>query len=139
MKLTSRTDSKFRTPLGWPDANASDGVDVVQNEQTERRVEEASEDIDLNPSAGCTPETDNDPVRVYLREMGVSPPLAREGEVELAKRIERGHPRTHPSDRSQGAVQAAPALALPKAQIVLRRRTPMSENGWDMVQHCDLC
>ena len=34
-------------------------------------------------------ETD-DPVRMYLREMGTVPLLTREGEVEIAKRIERG-------------------------------------------------
>ena len=32
----------------------------------------------------------NDPVRMYLREMGTVPLLTREGEIELAKRIERG-------------------------------------------------
>jgi RNA polymerase primary sigma factor len=54
-----------------------------------QRFAEEAEDIDLNPSRGV-PEADNDPVRVYLREMGASPLLTREGEVELAKRIERG-------------------------------------------------
>jgi RNA polymerase primary sigma factor len=39
----------------------------------------------------------NDPVRMYLREMGTVPLLTREGEIELAKRIERG----------QGAVRKA--------------------------------
>jgi len=33
----------------------------------------------------------DDPVRMYLREMGKVPLLDREGEVELAKRIEQGH------------------------------------------------
>ncbi|MBI4457241.1 MAG: RNA polymerase sigma factor RpoD [Acidobacteria bacterium] len=33
---------------------------------------------------------DTDPVRLYLREMGAVPLLSREGEVEIAKRIERG-------------------------------------------------
>jgi DNA-directed RNA polymerase sigma subunit (sigma70/sigma32) len=32
----------------------------------------------------------NDPVRMYLREMGTVPLLTREGEVAIAKRIERG-------------------------------------------------
>ena len=32
----------------------------------------------------------NDPVRMYLREMGTVPLLTREGEVKIAKRIERG-------------------------------------------------
>jgi RNA polymerase primary sigma factor len=35
-------------------------------------------------------ENNNDSVRVYLREMGMVPLLTREGEIELAKRIERG-------------------------------------------------
>ena len=35
-------------------------------------------------------EKSADPVRVYLREMGAAPLLTREGEVEIARRIERG-------------------------------------------------
>ncbi len=35
-------------------------------------------------------EKTNDPVRMYLREMGTVPLLTREGEVEIAKRIEKG-------------------------------------------------
>lgn len=38
-------------------------------------------------------DTTNDPVRLYLREMGSVPLLTREGEVEIAKRFERGHLR----------------------------------------------
>jgi len=37
-----------------------------------------------------TVEKTNDPVRMYLREMGTVPLLKREGEVEIAKQIERG-------------------------------------------------
>src|SRR5215813_2575954 len=40
-------------------------------------------------SSGALDKT-NDPVRMYLREMGTVPLLTREGEVEIAKRIERG-------------------------------------------------
>jgi RNA polymerase primary sigma factor len=47
------------------------------------------DDIDLNPVSG-TLESPKDPVRVYLREMGASALLTREGEVDIAKRIERG-------------------------------------------------
>jgi RNA polymerase primary sigma factor len=39
-------------------------------------------------------EKTNDPVRLYLREMGVVPLLTREGEVAIAKRIERGQIKT---------------------------------------------
>jgi len=35
-------------------------------------------------------EKTNDPVRMYLREMGTVPLLTRQGEVEIAKRIEKG-------------------------------------------------
>ncbi len=44
-------------------------------------------EIDLNPGSL---EKSNDPVRTYLREMGVVPLLTREREVAIAKRIERG-------------------------------------------------
>jgi len=43
--------------------------------------------LDLTPG---TLEKANDPVRMYLREMGTVPLLTRAGEVEIAKRIERG-------------------------------------------------
>src|SRR3954469_21770051 len=44
-------------------------------------------ELDLTPGAL---EKTNDPVRMYLREMGTVPLLTRDGEVEIAKRIERG-------------------------------------------------
>jgi RNA polymerase primary sigma factor len=49
----------------------------------------SSEEIDLNPVSVAL-ETASDPVRVYLREMAASPLLTRQGEVDIAKRIERG-------------------------------------------------
>jgi RNA polymerase primary sigma factor len=71
------------------------GLDVLEGEPRlpwsnldEKSAKDADEvDLDLAPGA---PEVANDPVRVYLREMGVVPLLTREGEVEIAKRIERG-------------------------------------------------
>ena len=54
---------------------------------------ELDEDIELDLSAGVLEKT-NDPVRLYLREMGVVPLLTREGEVSIAKRIERGQVKT---------------------------------------------
>ena len=53
----------------------------------------AEEDVELDLSAGALEKT-NDPVRLYLREMGVVPLLTREGEVSIAKRIERGQLKT---------------------------------------------
>jgi RNA polymerase primary sigma factor len=56
-------------------------------ERTFAKATEEEVDLDLTPGA---PEAGSDPVRAYLREMGASPLLTREGEVEIAKRIERG-------------------------------------------------
>ncbi|MGB6484373.1 MAG: RNA polymerase sigma factor RpoD [Candidatus Acidiferrales bacterium] len=49
----------------------------------------ATEEVDLDLTPGALEKT-NDPVRMYLREMGTVPLLTREGEVTIAKRIERG-------------------------------------------------
>ncbi len=71
------------------------GLDVLEAEPElpysalERGLVRESDEIDINPAAGV-PDAANDPVRVYLREMGASTLLTREGEVEIAKRIERG-------------------------------------------------
>jgi RNA polymerase primary sigma factor len=64
-------------------ADATDAPEVVAKE------EPASEDGDLDLTPGTLEKT-NDPVRMYLREMGTVPLLTREGEVAIAKRIERG-------------------------------------------------
>src|SRR6516162_8440322 len=58
------------------------GEKKFDTEGTEEGVE-----LDLTPGAL---EKVNDPVRMYLREMGTVPLLTRDGEVEIAKRIERG-------------------------------------------------
>ena len=70
------------------------GIEVVDSEQKyredkllDRRSEGSDLELDLTPSAI---DKTNDPVRMYLREMGTVPLLTREGEVEIAKRIERG-------------------------------------------------
>jgi RNA polymerase primary sigma factor len=49
----------------------------------------SSEDAELDQTASA-PEKTSDPVRVYLREMGLVPLLTREQEVTIAKRLERG-------------------------------------------------
>ena len=50
---------------------------------------EGSDDIELDLTSSAIDKT-NDPVQMYLREMATVPLLTREGEVEIAKRIERG-------------------------------------------------
>src|SRR4029077_5281118 len=56
-------------------------------EKTAEKEEPEEQKVDLTPGAL---EKTNDPVRMYLREMGTVPLLTREGEVEIARRIERG-------------------------------------------------
>jgi RNA polymerase primary sigma factor len=73
----------------------SAGIEVVDSEKTYRedklldRTGEGAEEMELDLTPGALDKT-NDPVRMYLREMGTVPLLTREGEVEIAKRIERG-------------------------------------------------
>ena len=70
-----------------------------------RNEEEEEDDLDLDLSAGVLDKS-NDPVRLYLREMGIVPLLNREGEVTIAKRIERGQIKTHKAiSRSPIAVE----------------------------------
>jgi len=67
----------------------SAGIEVVDSDQKFREEKPDSEDLELDLTPGTLDKT-NDPVRMYLREMGTVPLLTREGEVEIAKRIERG-------------------------------------------------
>lgn len=91
-----------------PDINTSDqiddiimlfgekNIDIIDTEQGEKLiVKKTVEDIlpskypetlALVPGAGKT----GDPVKMYLREMGLVSLLSREGEVEIAKKIEEG-------------------------------------------------
>jgi RNA polymerase primary sigma factor len=55
-----------------------------------KRTEESEELLDLEVFAPGAGEKITDPVRMYLREMGTVPLLTREGEIEIARRIERG-------------------------------------------------
>ncbi|MGD9587716.1 MAG: RNA polymerase sigma factor RpoD [Pyrinomonadaceae bacterium] len=83
--------------------------------------EEDEDDIDLDLSAGALDKS-NDPVRLYLREMGIVPLLTREGEVTIAKRIERGQIKTRKAiSRSPIAIERllkiGDDLAIGKASI----------------------
>src|SRR5678809_1001377 len=75
-------------------AFGSAGIEVVDSDKAYRGEKDFDRDgsgdepeLDLTP--GALDKT-NDPVRMYLREMGTVPLLTREGEVAIAKRIERG-------------------------------------------------
>src|SRR6516165_2038911 len=67
------------------------GVEILEEPKLEfdKKLEEGEDFGDLELVQDFSDKT-NDPVRMYLREMGTVPLLTREGEIELAKRIERG-------------------------------------------------
>ncbi len=67
------------------------GVEILEEPKLDfdRKAEEPEEVADLAASAETSDKT-NDPVRMYLREMGSVPLLTREGEIDLARRVERG-------------------------------------------------
>jgi RNA polymerase primary sigma factor len=67
----------------------SAGIEVVDSDQKFREEKQEGDDVELDLTPGTLDKT-NDPVRMYLREMGTVPLLTREGEVEIAKRIEEG-------------------------------------------------
>ncbi len=64
-------------------------AEAAEAAETEPKEELPVEEVELDLTPGALEKT-NDPVRMYLREMGTVPLLTREGEVAIAKRIERG-------------------------------------------------
>ncbi|MEC9392518.1 MAG: RNA polymerase sigma factor RpoD [Pseudomonadota bacterium] len=64
------------------------GINVIENEEEEQ--EQASEVVATKKAATERADRTDDPVRMYLREMGSVDLLSREGEIAIAKRIEAG-------------------------------------------------
>jgi RNA polymerase primary sigma factor len=95
------------------------GLDVVEGEPAspysvlEQRLARDTEEVELDLTPGAA-ESTSDPVRVYLREMGASPLLTREEEVDIAKRIERG--------------QVSALKALSRSPIVIRQVLAIGED-----------
>jgi RNA polymerase primary sigma factor len=92
----------------------SAGVEILEEPKIEfdKKLEEGEEPADLELIQDFSDKT-NDPVRMYLREMGTVPLLTREGEIELAKRMERG----------QGSVRKA----LSRSSLVVRDVLALTE------------
>ncbi len=74
------------------------GINVVENEEDEAEEEETesraltAQNVPTKTETKSEPsERTDDPVRMYLREMGTVELLSREGEIAIAKRIEAGH------------------------------------------------
>jgi RNA polymerase primary sigma factor len=83
------------TTIGTQGIDVLEGPAKLPSAALEKKFEhevEAGEEVELDLTPGALDKT-NDPVRMYLREMGTVPLLTREGEVEIAKRIERGQLR----------------------------------------------
>ncbi len=69
------------------------GINVVENEDSDES--NSGEEAETRPAAAAAVDEDDlgrtdDPVRMYLREMGNVELLSREGEIAIAKRIEAG-------------------------------------------------
>ncbi|HEY6010163.1 MAG TPA: RNA polymerase sigma factor RpoD [Nitrospirota bacterium] len=78
----SRHDGKARQAA---DDDLEDGVET-EDLPLDDAAEEEAEEEEAEVSVGKT----DDPVRLYLKEMGTVPLLSKEGEVAIAKRIEEG-------------------------------------------------
>ena len=123
------------------DDNGIEVVDEKQNKKVvkvknlpESRTAAAGEDLDNGDYGSVT-----DPVKMYLREMGMVTLLSREGEVEIAKKIEageqevlralleattrsRGDHRARREDRKRGPeAQARPCATSTRATLTTTR------------------
>ena len=87
-------------------ALGSAGIEVIETED-QSFASPTTEKPTREKTSAAAYEKTNDPVRMYLREMGVVPLLTRDGEVEIAKRIERGQRRV--------------LKALSRSPIIIRR------------------
>ncbi|MGA8437159.1 MAG: sigma-70 factor domain-containing protein, partial [Candidatus Sulfotelmatobacter sp.] len=92
---------------GQPKLPASELKNKLDNEV------EASDEVELDLTLAALEKT-NDPVRIYLRKMGTVPLLTRQGEVDIAKRIERGQLRV--------------LKALSRSPIVIRQILAIAED-----------
>src|SRR4051794_4036322 len=80
-------------PLPTTSSKAIVTIDGTIEEKEMDQREEVQQDI-IAANSGIVDKT-NDPVRMYLREMGTVKLLDRQGEVDIAKRIEKGERRVY--------------------------------------------
>jgi len=103
------------TTIGTQGIDVLEGSGKLPSSSLDKKFDEdeESDEVELDLTPGALEKT-NDPVRMYLREMGTVPLLTREGEVEIAKRIERGQLRV--------------LKALSRAPIVIREIVALGED-----------
>ncbi|MDJ0950224.1 MAG: RNA polymerase sigma factor RpoD [Alphaproteobacteria bacterium] len=97
------------------------GINVIENEESEESSDKDGEAAEAQPEAkpagNVTADEDlgrtDDPVRMYLREMGSVELLSREGEIAIAKRIEAGR------EKMIGAICESPLTM--KAIVIWRK------------------
>jgi RNA polymerase primary sigma factor len=92
------------------------GIEILEDPKPEfdgKKLDEGDEILDLELPPGIGEQT-NDPVRMYLREMGAVALLTRESEVEIARRIERG--------------QRAVSKALSRSPLVIHKILALGED-----------
>src|SRR5882724_9122245 len=92
------------------------GIEILEDPKPEfdgKKLDEGEEVLDLELPPGVGEKT-NDPVRMYLREMGAVALLTRESEVEIARRIERG--------------QRAVSKALSRSPLVIHKILALGED-----------
>jgi len=127
------------------------GVEILEEPKIdfEKKADEPEDFNDLDLPQDLTDKT-NDPVRMYLREMGTVPLLTREGEIELARRIERGLHAAQKSltrsplvireilqlgeDIQSGAAPIREVLVLPDLLVTDEM---MDEQGADLLQRIE--
>ena len=87
-KLTSEQIEDLMTDLSGM------GINITENEEPEysdeTQEQSSSKELVANNTESETLDKTDDPVRMYLREMGSVELLSREGEIAIAKRIEAG-------------------------------------------------
>ena len=105
------------------------GIEILEEPKDFEKKLEDEELLDLDLPTGVGDKV-NDPVRMYLREMGTVPLLTRDGEVEIARRIERG--------------QSTVLKSLSRAPLVIQEISAMGEevagdilSARDVVQMAD--
>src|SRR5579859_7790025 len=92
----------------------SAGVEILEEPKLDFEKKDEAEDFGDLELAQDVGDKTNDPVRMYLSEMGTVPLLTREGEIELAKRNERG--------------QWAVRKALSRSALVIREIIQLGED-----------
>ncbi|HYJ90854.1 MAG TPA: RNA polymerase sigma factor RpoD [Pyrinomonadaceae bacterium] len=116
-------------PVAETDATLLERASSMALDEEEEDLDE--DELDLDLSAGVLDKS-NDPVRLYLREMGIVPLLTREGEVAIAQRIERGQIKTHKAiSRSPIAVERLIKIGedLQAGRMTIRETVSFSEQA----------